>query len=79
VQLVLRQGAAWVLVGVALGAGGALALASALRAMVYGVNPLNPLSLLAGAVAVLVAAMLACWLPARRAAKVDPMVALRAE
>jgi predicted permease len=79
VQLVFRQGAAWVLAGVALGAGGALALATALRAMVYGVNPLNPLSLLAGAVGVLVAAMLACWLPARRAAKVDPMVALRAE
>ena len=47
--------------------------------MVYGVDPLNPVSLLAGAGAVAVAAVLACWLPARRAARVDPMVALRVE
>jgi hypothetical protein len=79
VILVFRQGAGWVLAGVVLGSAGALGLAALLRSMIYGVNPLNPVSLLAGAAAVAVAAMLACWLPARRASRVDPIVALRAE
>jgi predicted permease len=79
VRLVFRQGSSWVLVGVALGAGGAVALATALRAMVYGIDALNPFTLLAAAAAVGVAAFVACWLPARRAARVDPIVALRAE
>ena len=78
-RLVFRQGAGWVLVGVVCGAGGALALGTALRAMVYGINPLNPLTLLAATAGVGVAACAACWLPARRAARVDPMIALRAE
>ena len=79
VSLVFGQGARWVLLGVAIGAGGALGLATLLRAMVYGINPLNPVTLLIGAGAVALAAMLACWLPARKASRVDPMVALRAE
>jgi len=78
-RLVFRQGSAWVLVGVVLGIGGALALATTLRSMIYGLSPLNPLTLLAATGAVAIAAMVACWLPARRAARVDPMVALRAE
>ena len=79
VRLVFRQGCGWVLLGVTLGIGGALALATALRSMVYGLDALNPLTLLAATGAVAVAAMIACWLPARRAAQVDPMIALRAE
>ena len=79
VQLAFRQGCGWVLLGVTLGIGGALALATALRSMVYGVDTLNPLTLLSATGAVTVAAMIACWLPARRAAQVDPMIALRAE
>jgi predicted permease len=79
VRLVFRQGSSWVLVGVVIGAGGALALATALRAMIYGIDALNPLALLAAMAAVGVAAFVACWLPARRAARVDPMIALRAE
>ena len=79
VSLVFGQGARWVLAGVAIGVAGALALATLLRSMIYGVNPLNPVTLLVGAGAVIAAAMLACWLPARRASRVDPMVALRAE
>ena len=79
VQLVFRQGSGWVLAGVVIGLGGALALATALRSMVYGMDTLNPLTLLAATGAVAVAAMVACWLPARRAAQVDPMIALRAE
>jgi predicted permease len=79
VRLVFRQGAGWVLAGVLLGSAGALGLAALLRAMIYGVNPLNPVSLLVGVAGVAVAAMFACWLPARRASRVDPIVALRAE
>jgi predicted permease len=79
VRLVFGQGARWVLAGVVIGVVGALALATLLRAMIYGVNPLNPVSLLVGAGAVAAAAVLACWLPARKASRVDPMVALRAE
>jgi predicted permease len=79
VRLVFRQGAGWVMAGVGLGSAGSLGLAALLRAMIYGVDPLNPVSLLSGAAAVAVAAMLACWLPARKASRVDPIVALRAE
>jgi ABC-type antimicrobial peptide transport system permease subunit len=79
VRLVFRQGAGWVMAGVVLGSAGSLGLAALLRAMIYGVDPLNPVSLLSGAAAVAVAAMLACWLPARKASRVDPIVALRAE
>ncbi len=77
--LVFGQGARWVLLGVAIGIAGALGLATLVRAMVFGVSPFNPVTLLAGAVAVLAAALLACWVPARRASRVDPIVALRAE
>jgi ABC-type antimicrobial peptide transport system permease subunit len=79
VQLVFGQGARWVVMGLVLGIGGALALATVLRAMVYGVSTLNPLTLAAATAAVGAAAVLACWLPARRASKVDPMTALRTD
>ena len=54
-----------------------LALARVLKSLLYGVTPFDPLTL--GAVAVLLSliALLACWLPARRAAAVNPLVALR--
>jgi predicted permease len=78
-SLVLRQGFGWVLAGMMIGVGGALASAKTLQAMVYGINAINPLSLVAAVGAVALAAGLACWLPARRAAKADPMEALRCE
>lgn len=78
-RLVFGQGARWVATGVVLGIGGALGLATVLRAMVYDVSTLNPVTLSAAVAAVGAAAMFACWLPARRAARVDPIVALRAE
>ena len=78
-RLIFRQGLGWVLLGISIGIGGALAAARTLRTLVYDLNPLNPLSLVVAAAAVILAATLACWLPARRAAKVDPMEALRSD
>lgn len=79
VRLVFRQGFAWVLAGIVIGLAGALASANALRAIVYDVTPLNPFSLAAATGAVMLAAALACWLPALRAARIEPMEALRYE
>jgi ABC-type antimicrobial peptide transport system permease subunit len=78
-KLVFKQGFGWVLVGLAAGIAGSLALASMLRSLIWGVDPLSALSLLVGAAAIGTAATLACWLPAWRAARVDPIVALRAD
>jgi predicted permease len=79
VRLVFRQGSGWVLTGVLLGIAGALLLTSALRALVYGLDSADPFGLLLATAAVAAAAALACWIPARRASRVDPIVALRAE
>jgi predicted permease len=81
--LVLRQTLAVVLCGVAIGIGGSLAvvrlLSSAINGMLYGIRPTD-ISLFMGATISLVAiALLAAFLPARRASRVDPMVALRYE
>ena len=77
--LVFRQGAVSTLVGLLLGIMLAAALTSLIRSGLYGVSPIDPMSI--GATVVLLAAtsLLAGFVPARRAAKVDPMVALRYE
>ena len=74
-RLVLRQGARTALVGGALGAALAVGVGRALRSRLYGVEPLDPLSLLAVAALLAAVTVVASWLPAR----VDPVVALRAE
>ena len=78
-RMVVRQGLAAAVVGVALGAGGAWALGRGMRALLYEVSPGDPLVLGSTALALMVVAALAAWLPARRAAQIDPMVALRNE
>jgi predicted permease len=78
-RLVLRQGMSLVAVGAVIGLAGAAALARVTQRFLFAISPSDPATLL-GAVGVLTGvAFLACWLPARRAAKVDPMIALRAE
>jgi len=79
VGLFVRQGMRLVTIGLALGGFGALVSSILLSKFMVGALPFNPLDF--GAVALLIAivALFACWLPARRAAKIDPIIALRAE
>jgi putative ABC transport system permease protein len=76
---ILREGMATSLAGTALGAIGAALIGRALEGTVYGVEPGNPFTFVAVVVTLLTAALVACLVPARRAAAVDPMVALRHE
>ena len=77
--LVLRQGLKLAGVGVALGLAGAFALTRFLRGLLFGIDPTDPATLIAISSLLIAVASLACWLPARRAARVDPMEALRYE
>ncbi|MGH9779102.1 MAG: ABC transporter permease [Candidatus Acidiferrales bacterium] len=78
-MLVVGKGMLLVLVGLLAGVGGALGLTRFLATLLFGVSPTNPMTY--GGVAVLLGlvALAACWMPARRAMRVDPMVALRYE
>jgi putative ABC transport system permease protein len=78
-RLILRQGATMALVGVALGIGLALGLTRLISAQLFGVTAHDPLTFAAVGLVLIVVALVACWLPARRAASVDPIVALHAE
>jgi len=79
VRLVLRQGARAAVAGAGVGLLGSLALGHAVASLLYGVAPADPLVFGAVTAALLAVALLAAWLPARRAARVDPIVALQSE
>lgn len=79
VLLVLRQGAVPLFLGIGLGLVGAIGVARLIAGLLYNVSPYDPVTLIA-TIGILVAIGLASlWLPARRAARIDPMIALRAE
>ncbi|HMJ06663.1 MAG TPA: ABC transporter permease [Chthoniobacterales bacterium] len=78
-RLILRQGMLLAAIGSIVGLTIALGGAQLLKTMLYGVSPSDPITFALGALTLQGVALLACWLPARRATHVDPMVALRAE
>ena len=78
-RLVLRDGLAWPLAGLAAGVALSVAGSGALRALLYGVAPGAPLTVVAGAAVFALAALVACLLPALRATRVNPINALRAD
>jgi len=78
-KLVIGQGIKLALIGVLIGMGGALAVTRLMRSLLFGVSAIDPLTFVVVAVSLTLVALVACWAPARRAAKVDPMIALRAE
>lgn len=78
-RLVFVQGLLQTIVGIAVGLVLSLLAGQALSKMLYRVSPLDPFALVMATLSITAAALLACWLPARRATKVDPMIALRAE
>jgi putative ABC transport system permease protein len=77
--MVIRQGMKQALLGVALGLFGAFWLTGLLEGILFGVRPTDPPTFAGIAAMLLVVSLFACWIPARRATKVDPMVAFRTE
>ena len=76
-RLVLRQGMTLVAWGVAVGLAGAFALTRAVAGMLFGVEPTDPLTFVAVPAVLALVSLIACYLPARRAARLDPTVALK--
>jgi putative ABC transport system permease protein len=78
-RLVIGRGMRLTLIGVAVGLGAAFALTRLMSTLLFEVSPTDPLTFSSIALLLSVVALLACWIPARRATKVDPLIALRCE
>ncbi|HTV54607.1 MAG TPA: ABC transporter permease [Terriglobia bacterium] len=78
-RMIIGQGLRLALIGVAIGIAGALGLTRFLSSLLYGVKPTDPVTFIAVSLALIAVSLLACYIPARRAMKVDPIVALRYE
>ena len=78
-RLIVRQGLKLVLSGIVIGVISALALQRVIGKLLFGISPTDPLTFTVIALLLIGVALLACWIPARRATKVDPLTALRSE
>jgi predicted permease len=78
-RLILRQGVVLTLAGVAIGLAAGVVMSQVLRSLLFGISPLDPITFGGGATLFLVVALAASYVPAHRATRVDPMLALRAE
>jgi predicted permease len=78
-NMVVRRGISLAAVGVSMGLAGAVALTRVMASLLFGVGATDPLTFVLIALLLMLVAAIACWIPARRATKVDPMVALRYE
>jgi len=78
-KLVLQQGVVLAIVGAGVGIGAALGVTRYLTSLLYDVHANDPLTMIAVAILLALVALAACYVPARRAMRVDPMVALRYE
>ena len=79
VAMILGQGLRTILIGIAIGFAGSLAITRTLQSLLFGVTATDPVTFAAVTLLLVTTALLACYIPARRAAKVDPVVALRCE
>lgn len=79
VSMIVREAMTYVLLGIGVGVAGTFGAGRLMRGMLYGVEPHDPPTILVIAVGLAVAALVACYLPAARAASVDPVIALRQE
>ena len=77
--MMLSQGARLLGIGLTIGFAGALLVSHAMRSLLFEVNAADPAIYFLVCLALSTAALLACWIPARRASRVNPMVTLRAE
>jgi putative ABC transport system permease protein len=78
-RLVLGHGLSLMVVGIALGLIGAIAVGRALMSLLYNVGAIDTGAVVTAVLSLLSAALFACWLPARRATQVDPIIALRSK
>ncbi len=79
IRLIVRQGMKLVLIGLMIGVAGALALSRVMTSLLYGTKATDPLTFLAVSLLLAIVALLACYLPARRATRIEPLEALRYE
>jgi macrolide transport system ATP-binding/permease protein len=78
-KLIVSQGMKLVLIGLVIGLAGAFAMTRLVSSLLFGVGATDPVTFAGVSLLLAVVALLACWIPARRAAKVDPLIALRSE
>jgi putative ABC transport system permease protein len=77
--MILAQGSTLALMGIAIGAAGALALTAMIKSLLFQVTPTDPMTFVVVALVLAATAVLASYVPARRAARIDPVEALRSE